>query len=102
MGRKKKSDALARERDEAVEEALFRRACGLVYEEVKITEGADKKTGQPETQTVTVRKYLPPDPTCAMFWLCNRQGGRWQYKPEKTADEAQGDTGVVLMPEVLP
>lgn len=87
--------------DETVETALFQRACGMEYEEVREKETIDHKTGEKEILVTRTRKYLPPDPRSAMFWLTNRKGERWRYKPE-AEDKETGDTGVVELPAVLP
>lgn len=84
--------------DDAVEAALFKRACGIEYTEVRKEEVLDRKTGRRETLTTKITKYIPPDPTSAMFWLANRRREKWSYKPEG-GGESEG-TGVVELAPV--
>lgn len=88
--------------DSAVETALLKRACGIEYEERTFEQKLDKETGKyEEICTKRVQKYLPPDPTSAIFWLTNRRPEEWKHKPgekKEAAKEAGG--GVVLIPEV--
>ena len=87
--------------DDAIETALFDRARGIEYEEKTFELVRDKETGEySERCTKRVTKYIPPDPTSAMFWLTNRRPDRWKYKPQE-ADSVEDDGhGVVMMPEV--
>lgn len=85
--------------DGNVEAALYKRACGITYEEVKVEETINRKTGERETLTTRTTKFIPPDPTSAMFWLTNRRPDRWSYKPEPAdQDEGEGSGVVVLAP----
>jgi len=52
-----------------VEQALFRRAIGYRYKEVK------KKLGKPVEVTI---KEFAPDTGAAIFWLKNRDPDRWR------------------------
>ena len=81
-----------------VETSLLSRALGCKYEEVTYervdlgtagdpTTGEKKGEGQPGeeygTKIKTVVKWLPPDVTAIIFWLKNRQRGKWQDRPER-------------------
>lgn len=72
--------------DSLVEDALLRRALGYEVEETEVT--ADKKgqasgaQEQPKGRVKKLRKHVPPDTTAAIFWLKNRQPGRWRDKQE--------------------
>lgn len=83
--------------DDAVEAALYRRACGYQYEETTV-EDKVTKTGEIVTVHKTVKRDIPPDPTSAMFWLTNRRPERWQYKPQPKQEDNGGETGVVELP----
>jgi hypothetical protein len=45
-------------------------------------------------------KHLPPDPNSIQFWLTNRRPQEWKRMPENKEAEADGENGVVMMPEV--
>lgn len=59
--------------DPLVERALAQRAIGYSVdtEEVKITKDGDEVRYQ-------VRKHYPPETTACIFWLKNRQPGKWR------------------------
>lgn len=84
--------------DDNVEAALYKRACGIDYEEKTFEHILDKETGvRVEVCTKRVTKFIPPDPTSAMFWLTNRRRDKWKYKPEAQGDEDAGETGVIML-----
>lgn len=85
--------------DDQVEAALFKRACGYQYEEITTEEKLDRD-GNVRTLTKKVVRDIPPDPTSAMFWLTNRQPGRWSYKPQEGPEKDGGGSGVVMLPAV--
>lgn len=60
--------------DAKVAKALFHRATGYEHEDVdiKMYEGSIIKT--------KYTKRYAPDPTSAIFWLKNRQSGKWRDK----------------------
>ena len=64
--------------DYEVENALFKRACGIEYEEV--TTDIFEKDGHKIVRTHKVRKYIPPDTGAAAFWLKNRKPDQWRDK----------------------
>jgi hypothetical protein len=85
--------------DDKVEAALFKRACGYQYEEVTTEEKLDRD-GNVRTLTKKVVRDIPPDPTSAMFWLTNRQPGKWSYKPQEEPEKDGDGSGVVMLPAV--
>lgn len=62
--------------DATVAESLYKRALGYSHKAVKI--GTNASTGQ--SVTVPYTEHYPPDTTAAIFWLKNRQKGRWRDK----------------------
>jgi DNA-binding XRE family transcriptional regulator len=62
--------------DANVANRLYKRALGFEHdsEEIKVADG--------EVIRVPVKKIYPPDPTSAIFWLKNRQPGKWRDKQE--------------------
>lgn len=79
----KKGKALA---DAEVASKLFHRATGYSHEAVKIV--ADAKTK--EEHIVHYTEHYPPDTTAAIFWLKNRQRGKWRDKVEQEITGADG------------
>lgn len=63
--------------DSAVVESLFRRATGFTHPDVHITNFQGAITITPIT------KHYAPDPTSMIFWLKNRQPGKWRDKVEQ-------------------
>lgn len=91
------------EPDDEVEAALYKRACGIEYEEKTFERKPNKQTGElEEVCTKRVTKFIPPDPTSCMFWLANRRPKKWKYHPENETDNDEDgkSVGVILMPEV--
>ena len=63
--------------DGLVERSLFERAVGDEWSEEHLAQNADG------SQTVvTLRKRLPPDPACCIFWLKNRKSEDWKDRRE--------------------
>lgn len=81
--------------DTEVENALFRRAIGYEYDEVTYEDGVETKR---------VRKRVGGDVTAQIFWLKNRRPDLWRdRRDERPADDGDGkETGVIMIPEVLP
>lgn len=89
------------EPDDHVEAALYKRATGIEYSEPVYETRLDPNTNQYVEMCVRrVVKYIPPDPTSAMFWLTNRRPQRWQYKPQTEQADKDNERGVIVMPEV--
>ena len=86
--------------DDHVEAALFKRACGFEYTETKREQKLDRLGNIVELVTTT-NKVIPPDPTSAMFWLTNRQPGKWSYKPQEQPEEDEDGSGVVVLAPVM-
>ncbi len=59
--------------DGQVAERLFRRAMGYSHDAVKIAVNASG-----DVTEVPFIEHYPPDTTAAIFWLKNRQPGRWR------------------------
>ncbi|MEA4934253.1 MAG: transposase [Lawsonibacter sp.] len=88
--------------DDTIETALFNRAKGIEYEEKTFETKLDPKTGNHvEVCTKRVTKFIPPDPTSAMFWLTNRRPDRWSYKPQSGDGDDGDSSGVVLLAPVM-
>ncbi len=86
--------------DDEIETALFQRAKGIEYEEKTFELKLNKETGQmEEVCSKRVTKFIPPDPTSAMFWLTNRRPDRWSYKPENRGG-GDGDGGIIFLAPV--
>ena len=67
--------------DQAVENALLKRALGYEYEEVKeITEGNEK--GRDRKRIEKTIKHVVPDVTAQIFWLKNRKPNEWRDKKD--------------------
>jgi len=73
------SESLKRGKDEAdanVANRLYQRAMGYEHPEDQIFQYQGKPV------IVPTIKHYPPDPTAAIFWLKNRQRGKWSDKQE--------------------
>ena len=68
-----------------VENALFKKACGYTYTEVKETEKANG------TEVTTLRKEAAPDVSAAKAWLEYRCPEMWGAKAEKNSSEEKLD-----------
>lgn len=66
--------------DYEVESALFKRAKGYEYTEIKT------KAGEDGIETTTTSKHVPPDTGAAIFWLKNRRADKWRDRPELEGD----------------
>lgn len=64
--------------DNKVEEALLKRALGFEYEETEIIATKEGKT----SKVKKTKKVIPPDVTAIIFWLKNRQPGKWRNRLE--------------------
>ena len=76
--------------DEEVERSLFRRAMGYSCKEVKVF--FDKDSGTCVEHEVI--KHYPPDVVACIFWLKNRQPGKWR---EKVEDTGQGKDNTIKL-----
>lgn len=69
------------EADSNVAERLYQRALGFEHDSEEIKVLSLGKEGS-MIERVPIRKVYPPDPTAAIFWLKNRQPGKWRDKQE--------------------
>ncbi|SMC45898.1 terminase [Pedobacter africanus] len=76
--------------DATVASKLYHRASGYEHEDVDI------KMFAGEIITTKLIKHYPPDTTAGIFWLKNRQPGKWREKQEV---EHSGDLGIVWKEE---
>jgi len=70
--------------DADVADRLYQRAMGYEHDEVDIKMFAGQVIKTP------IRKIYAPDPTAAIFWLKNRQKGKWR---DKIDQEISGPDG---------
>ena len=91
------TDARA-ELDTAVERSLFQRATGYSHPEDKVF------TYQGKAVVVPTTKHYPPDTTACVFWLKNRQPGRWRDRQSHEHTGADGGpvqvSGIVAQPVI--
>lgn len=66
--------------DHKVERSLYERACGYTHPETKAQWVQDEKGGRWEYADMV--KHYPPDPVSMIFWLKNRQPGKWRDKTD--------------------
>jgi len=71
---------IKKDADRAVERSLYERACGYECVEDKIFNNGGKAL------VVETIKHYPPDPVSMIFWLKNRQPGKWRDKTEQVVD----------------
>lgn len=74
--------------DADVADRLYQRAMGFEHPDVHLSNFQGLVTATPIT------KVYAPDPTAAIFWLKNRQRGKWRDKVET---EHSGNIGVATM-----
>ena len=79
------------EADARVAQSLYRRALGYSHKAVKIFNQQGAIIEAPYIE------HYPPDTTAGIFWLKNRQSGKWR---DKTDHEHTGKDGAPLIPEV--
>lgn len=95
--------------DDNVEAALYKKAMGynatvVKHYKVKKVEYDEKGKKISETEELVPaydEVHVPADTTAQMFWLANRRGDRWRYKPEPVKDSEDDETGVVVLPDVM-
>lgn len=59
-----------------VENALYKRAVGYDYEEVRVEKMKD------QIKTVKTKKHMPADPSSMFFWLNNRTPENWSDRKQ--------------------
>ena len=86
-----------------VENSLLKRALGYKFIEVTREPGGDKETGKIKMQvTKQVTKHVSPDTTAQIFFLKNRQPGRWRdVKDIKHSGEVKTPALVVEIARAL-
>lgn len=70
--------------DADVADRLYQRAMGYVHPDVHVS------NYQGEVTITPIEKHYAPDPAAAIFWLKNRQRGKWRDKIEQ---EVTGPNG---------
>lgn len=88
--------------DKEVECALHKRACGIWWDEEVFELRVDRQTGEEkEVRVKRTRRYTPPDPTSAIFWLTNRKPKDWRSVKMMSAVETENaECGVVELSAV--
>jgi hypothetical protein len=71
--------------DATAAERLFQRAIGFSHEVEKVVQSGGKPL------TVKYTEHYPPDTTALVFWLKNRQRGRWRDKVEPEPDTVSNE-----------
>lgn len=73
--------------DANVASKLYNRAIGYDYEEKHFETKQSKKDASPElVESKRIKKHMPADTTAAIFWLKNRQPGKWRDRKEVDAN----------------
>jgi len=88
------SDSLKRGQeitDFRVENALYKRAIGYTYEEIK---NRHDKDGNIIETTITT-KHVFPDVTACMFWLKNRKPMQWRERQDVQQNVSFADDGFI-------
>lgn len=68
--------------DANVAQRLYERAMGFEHDSEEIKVVSDGKGEGSSIERVPIRKVYPPDSTAAIFWLKNRQPGKWRDRQE--------------------
>lgn len=97
--------------DDEIENSLYKLCTGYnaeIQKTFKVKEVLyDPETGKKISEREKLIKgvdevHVPANVSAQMFWLTNRRGDRWSYKPEKAqGGDDGGETGVIVLPEVL-
>ncbi len=75
--------------DSLVEDSLLKRALGYQVKELERTE-TEHKDGKVTERLKRTLKHIEPNPTAMIYWLNNRQPGRWRSKVDvETADQKE-------------
>ena len=84
--------------NEKVENALFKRACGYQWTEVKVKQVLDRDGNIVElTETRTVD--VAPDPTSIIFWLTNMMRDKWKKMPDAAEIAEQAVKAIAVIPK---
>ncbi len=96
--------------DDEVEAALYRLATGYTVSLAKTFKVRrveyDPKTGRKigeheELVTGYDETHVPANVQAQMFWLANKRGADWKYRPEGGDGKNDENSGVVLLPAVM-
>ncbi|MDR0692438.1 MAG: transposase family protein [Prevotellaceae bacterium] len=82
------SDAIKKGKEEAdicVASALFKRATGFVKDDCEKVFNNKGSVVRAKT-----REYFPPETAAAIFWLKNRQPGKWREKQTQVLENPDG------------
>lgn len=96
--------------DDEVEASLYKLCNGYnapIAKNFKVKEVIyDPDTGRKVKEVEKLIKgfdevHVQANVTAQMFWLANRRGDRWRYKPEPADGDENESTGVVVLPAVM-
>lgn len=82
--------------DIQVENALLKRALGYDYDEQRV-----EKSDKDGTKIIQTIKHVPGDTTAQIFWLKNRQPGKWRDKPKEDAQTAALETAMRALADII-
>lgn len=68
--------------DANVADRLYKRAMGFEHDSEEIKVVSDGNGQGSSVERVPIRKVYPPDTVAAIFWLKNRQPGKWRDKQD--------------------
>lgn len=68
--------------DANVAERLYSTASGYERDEIELKVVSLGSMAGSEVQEIPVKRYYPPNPTAAIFWLKNRQKKNWRDKQD--------------------
>ena len=87
--------------DAKVERMLYERATGYTCEETEVIQELDKNGNPKPTKIRKTKKVYPPDVLAGMYWLNNRQPGKYKRNPENfiTSNDDDEDDIVIYLPE---
>lgn len=78
--------------DERVTMALYQRATGFSYDEVKVTTLPGRNDNdEPREMRAVTTKWVPADPGAAQYWLENRRPDLWRKRMEVKIIDAPED-----------
>ena len=80
---------------------LYERATGYTCEETEVIQELDKDGNPKPTKIRKTKKVYPPDVLAGMYWLNNRQPGKYKRNPENfiTSNDDDEDDIVIYLPE---
>ena len=83
--------------NQEVAASLYRMAIGYTYQEERSIWVA-VADGQKRLESVTLTKYVPPQPQAAIFWLRNRMPELWSEKRALSSQNADELLSEILTP----